>query len=275
MFKRLFPCIAICFCILHASSGFAADASGKEKDTVRVIAEKIFGDGKFLRADAPEPSHVAGWQQVRIWVKSPYGERPYLIYIEGDKDLYFIGSVFDSGGSNLTEANTGAIKPKVLTDEEMHLDDRFRIGPKDAKVKVVLWIGVDLSAKYIFENVNKVYRANRDTMAIYIKFFPRGEAELNRMKPLTCFSGEVLEAAYKVMLDADPNWGTPDDLKQFKEARGVKADSACAESVLQEDVMLAKRLDLPGLPSVFVNGTMLLDRISRDSISRLAGVELK
>lgn len=285
MFRRfLLMLIAVFFCILSISSAeempgmkgvSRATKKEKEKDIYMKIIEQTFGKDKYIRAEDIEPSNIEGWKQKRIWVKSPYGERPVLIYIpEGKDGLFVIGSVFDGKGDNLTEANVGKIKPKVLKESEMNLNDDYRIGSKDAKVRTVLWIGTDMSSKFVFDNIYYIYLQNKDKMNIYIKFFPRSSFDYERVKALTCFKGDAFEEALKTIMDATTGWGTASDIKAFKEKRGVKEDTRCDEDIIRRDLSLASELNLPGLPTVFVNGTILLDPISKENLSKLSGVPL-
>lgn len=245
-----------------------------KKDVIVEMVEKAFGKNKFIKADNIEPSHIEGFKQKRIWVKSPWGDKPYLIYILEDKNLYILGSVFDGEGNNLTETNVGKIKPKAVKEEDMKLNDDYLIGPKDAKVKTVLWIGADLSSKYLFENIHYIYLKNKDKMNLYIKFFPRGSNDYNKMRVLACFKGEAFVSALKTILESLTAWGSPSDIMEFKKARGVTDDSVCDESIITKDIELAATLNLPALPVVFVNGTLLLDNITTENISKLAGVPL-
>jgi len=207
-------------------------------------------------------------------VKSPWGDRPYLIYILEEKNLYILGSIFDSKGSNTTEANVGKITPKIVRDADLKLNEDYRIGLKGAEVKAVLWIGTDLNSKYLFDTIHNIYSQNKDKMNIYLKFFPRGEFDYNRMKALTCFKGEEFKSALKTVLESVTAWGSPKDIEEFKKARGVTDDSVCDESIIQKDLELAANLNLPALPVVFINGAMLLDNITTENISKLAGVPL-
>jgi len=279
---RQFLVVFTMLCVLQVTTVFAEEKGVKkgkkvdkgEKDVIVEIVEKSFGKNKFVRADTIEPSHIEGWKQQRIWVKSPWGDRPYLIYLLEDKNLYILGSLFDREGNNTTEANVGKIIPKIVRDEDLKLNEDYRICLKGAKVKAVLWIGTDLNSRYVFDKIHNIYLKNKDTMNIYIKFFPRGDFDYNRMKALTCFKGEAFESALKTVLESVTAWGSPEDIKEFKEARGVTDDSVCDESFIPKDLALAANLNLPALPVVFINGTMLLDNITTENIGKLAGVPL-
>jgi|GEM_PF-2166242 hypothetical protein len=281
MLKRtLVILITLFFIVINIQTSAAEDKGGmgsrakKEDNIYSKIIENTIGRDKYIRSEDVEPSHIKGWKQKRVWVKSPYGERPILIYMpEGKEDIYIIGSVFDAAGTNLTEANVGSIKPKVIKESDMDLNDDFRIGPKNAKVRTVLWIGTDLSSKFVFDNIYYIYLQNKDKMNIYIKFFPRGSIDYEKTKVLTCFRGEAFESALKTIIDAVPGWGTDKDLKAFKDKRGVD-DSQCDDGIIKRDLALASELNLPGLPTVFVNGTILLDPITKESLGRLSGEQL-
>lgn len=259
--------------IYGIGTGFTAEKETENNNIFIKIIEKTVGKNKIIKMDPIEPSHISGWKQRKVWVDSPYGERPYLIYVLEDKNLYFIGSVFDAEGKNLTELNVGKIVPKTVKEEEMLLNDEYRIGQKDAKVKVTLWLGIDLSAKFIFERFFDIYEKNKDTVSIYFKFFPRGEKEYNRMKVLTCFKGESFFSAYKTLLNAVPGWGSPEDIEAFKEARGMKGKE-CDESLIKKDLALATKLNLPGLPVAFINGQMLLETITTENLNKIYGIQL-
>ena len=276
MFRKFFA-IFIILCIIQVAYVHAADKKrdkGKE-DVISKIVEKAIGN-ELIRTDKIEPSHIEGWKQMRIWVKSTYGERPYLIYTPEDKNLFIIGSVFNGQGDNLTEANVGKIKPKIVLEEKMNLHEDFRIGPENAEVRTVLWIGTDSRSKYLFNRVyNRIYLSNKEKMNIYIKFFPKGDSDYRKMEALTCFKGETFESALKTVLNALDGWGDPKNIKAFKEKRGVTDNSVCNEKIIRNDLELAAKLYLPYLPVIFVNGEMFLENINAENFSKVAGVPLK
>lgn len=245
------------------------------KDVIPAIVKETFGKDQLLRVDPIEPSHIEGWKQRRIWVRSPWGERPYLIYILEDKGLYILGSVFDRDTNNMTAMHVGNIKPKTIRESEMNLKEDYRIGSKDAKVRAVLWIGTDVSSKFVYDNIYKVYEKNKDKMSISIKFYPRGESDYNRMKPLTCFKGEEFEQVLKTVLESITTWGSPKDIAALKEKRKITDDSVCEESVIAHDLKMATQFQLPSMPVIFINGTILLEGVTSDQVSKLAGIPLQ
>lgn len=263
-------------CLFLNATAFAAGGSGgKGGDEVieKIVAKSLGKDVHIIRIENAEKSRLNGFQQVRVWIETVYGETPILFYKSDDGKLYLAGSVYDSKGDNLTQRDVGMTKPKVVAESEMDLDDDFSIGPKDAKIRVVLWIGTDSLSKGIFNTYYDLYSTNKDKMALYIKFYPPYEKDYLKMNLLTCAKGQEAIELYQDLLGQAQTWGSNEDLETFREKHGLE-DRECKKDVIKNNMAVSRKLRLPPPPVVFVNGTMLVGDQDKESISKLAGVEL-
>ena len=272
--------VMLCLSLLNPVAGFSEvekKSETEKKDEVNPlvkIIEKTLGKKtSVVRIDNAEESRISGLKQIRVWVESVYGETPILFYVTNDGKMYIAGSIFDPEGNNLTRIDVGKTKPKVVKESEMELNDDYRIGPKDAKVRAVLWIGVDPFSKIIFDTFYSLYEKNKDKMSLYIKFYPRSERDVDKMSLLTCVKGDKAIELYKNLLNAAPGWGSDDDIEAFKEKHGLKGQE-CNKEIIRKDLKLSITLKLPQYPIVFINGTMLIEEHSKENISKLSGVEL-
>jgi len=266
--------------ILCAGMSFAEEEK-KVKDsnaTCRAVIEKILGkDTKIIGIEDAEESPVKGLMQMRVWVESVYGETPILFYKTEDSKMYIAGSIFDSEGNNLTRLQVGNTKPRVVELSDMELNDDYMIGNKDADVKLVMWLGTDAISFKIFDTLHKIYEANPDRVALYMKFYPASKADIdmdiNRSIALSCFKAGEFTDGIKFLKGAAPLWGKKrEDIERFIEERGF---GDCDGSIVKKDIDTAKKLKLPSHHVVFVNGTILIEDITKENIAGLAGVELK
>jgi hypothetical protein len=279
----VFVSALLCLLVLNPVVSFSETEVEKKSETekkdevnplVKVIEKTLGKKVNVIHIDNAEESRISGLKQIRVWVESVYGETPILFYITNDSKMYIAGSIFDSEGNNLTRIDVGETKPKVIKESEMELNDDYRIGPKDAKVRAVLWIGSDPFSKIIFDTFYSLYEKNKDKMSIYIKFYPRSERDVDKISLLTCVKGDDAIELYKNILNAVPGWGSNDDIEAFKEKHGLK-DKACNKELIKNDLKLSINLKLPRHPVAIINGTLLIEEHSKANISKLSGVELK
>jgi hypothetical protein len=265
----------IIFCVLNAGHVFAEEGKAATgKDIVTTIIENSLGKGaKVLSIEDAEKSPVIGFKQIRVWVATPYGETPVLVYVSEDGKTYLAGSVFDAQGNNLTKRDVGKTKPRVVKESDMKLNDDYRIGPKDAKVKVVLWIGPDAYSRSLFDAFYEVYKKNRDKVSLYIKFYPRSEKDVPKMIAMSCLQGDEAIKVYEALKDFAPGWGSDEDLAAFKEKHGSKGKEC--DEIVKKDLELSLELKLPQQPVVFINGTMVIEQPTKEYIGNIAGVVLK
>jgi hypothetical protein len=245
----------------------------EEGDMLDKVIKETMGKGvKVLRKDAPEKAPIAGWLQTRIWIKSVYGETPVLYYSSEDGTFIFGGSIFDSSGENLTKRDVGTTIPKVLDSAKVDLNENYIIGKKDAPVKVALWIGGDPYSKELYNTFFDLYEANKDKMALYIKFYPLTVPDMEKTKALTCFKGDALAKGFKTVFTAAQGWGNKDELNAFKQTGSA---DVCREDQVMDDIKIAAENRFPRHPVAFVNWTMLIDKAVKENIEKLAGIELK
>lgn len=264
-----------CLLVLNPIVSFSETEKKGDINPLVKVVEKTLGKGiKIIRIEDAEKSRISGLKQIRVWVESVYGETPILFYSTNDGKMYIVGTIFDSDGNNLTKIDVGKTKPKVIKESEMELNDDYCIGPKDAKVRAVLWIGADPFSKIIFDTFYALYEKNKDKMSLYIKFYPRSERDVDKMSLLTCVKGDKAIEVYRNLLNAAPGWGSDDDIEAFKEKHGLKGKE-CSKEIIKKDLKLSLNLKLPKHPVVFINGTMLIEEHSKENISKLSGVELK
>ena len=248
-----------------------ADAEG----TLSVIVKKSLGKNiRIVRIEKAESSPLKGFKQIRVWLETPYGETPILFYVTEDGRFFLAGSIFDAKGDNVTARTVGKTKPRVLGDKEMRLDDRYRIGPADAKVKVVLWMGMDRISGIAFQTFFEMFNKNSDVMSLYLKFYPKSERDAAALRIAACGRNEQAFEIFRSLLDVAPGWGSPDDIEAFSRKRGF-TDASCGASAIREDIALEKTLRLPPAPVVFVNGTMLIGTLDRESVESISGTRLK
>ena len=268
--------VVIFFCMVNSGYVFADESKPPEtKDVVGTIIGSTLGKGtKILRTEEAGKSRLPGFNQIRVWFESPYGETPVLIYVSKDGKTYVAGSVFDAEGNNLTRADVGETKPRVIKEADMQTHSDYTIGPKDAKVKVVLWLGMDDLSRTIYETVSKIYQKNTDVMSLSLKFLPRTEQDVTRMTLVTCWKGKEAFQMYEELKDFSPLWGTPEDLAAYFEKHGIKGED-CNPEIVKKDVQLLFDLKLPQQPLVFVNGTMVFERPTSESVGKMAGVQLR
>lgn len=272
-----FLLIGIIVCVLNAGHVRADEGKAAgEKDVITTIIETALGKGaKVVRMDAAEPSPVSGFKQIRVWVASVYGETPVLFYVSEDGKTYLAGSVFDAQGNNLTKRTVGNTRPRVVKESDMKLNDDYRIGPKDAKIRAVLWIGADPGSRHIFDTFSGIYEKNRDKVSLYIKFYPRSAGDIKKMALMTCTKGEDAIEIYKEVTPKDPapGWGSDEILEAIKENHGLKGRK-CEAEIIRKDLELSLELKLPQEPVVFINGTMLIEQQTKENVSKIGGVEL-
>lgn len=243
----------------------------EENPLVKVIEETLGTGVKIIRTEAPEKSPIPNWKQTRVWLASVYGETPVLFYSTADGKFIFAGSIFNASGENLTRKDVGETKPKVIETAKMDLNEDYMIGKKEAPVKAVLWIGADPYSKELFETFYDLYNNNKDKVALYIKFYPRSRQDMEKMNALTCFKGAALVKALKVVYNASPLWGSNEDIDAFKKTGDL---SACNNDLIPKDLDLAATFKLPNHLVVFINGTMLIKKATKENIMKLAGTKL-
>jgi len=266
----------VLFFIICTGVVFAGGVKPAEgmKDGIRKILEKsLKQEVNIVRMDSAEDSKIKGLKQIRVWMESAYGEFPILLYMSEDGNYFLAGSIFDSAGNNLSQSDIGKIKPKVISESEMQLNDDYRIGPKDAKVRVVLWFGGGPLFKGLFDQFYDIYAANSDNMSIYLKFYPMDQKDINRMNVLTCFKGDEAMRIYKRLLEVAPEWGTAEHIEDFRKDTGAEGRD-CNETLVKKDMELAQKFKLPRPFAMFVNGVMLLGDITKEGIGSSAGVGL-
>jgi hypothetical protein len=267
--------IALILFIFSLSLAFAEEAgtSASESELVQKVVEKTLGKGvKIIRTDNPEKSPIEGWKQTRVWIESVYGETPVLFYSTGDGKFIFAGSIFSSSGDNLTRKDVGETRARVIELEKMEPNPDYMIGKNDAAVKSVLWLGTDMYSKELFETFYDLYKKNQDKVVLYIKFYPKSKPDREKMVALTCFKNEALVKGLQVIYDAHPDWGSSEDLAAFQK---TGEPEACNEEQVLKDLKNAATLKLPPHPIAFVNGSILIDKATRENVMKLAGTELK
>ena len=277
--RRIILCIFL-ISVLFGGVSFAEEGkAGKAVDEafLKVVGSVLGKDVKIIKFENAEESPVKGLKQIRVWVESVYGETPVLFYITDDGKMYIAGSIFDSEGNNLTRRDVGNTKPRVIKTSDMEPRDEHMIGSKDAAVKIVMWLGTDGVSFEIFDTLYKIYRANRDKVVLYMKFHPTNKADIqqdiNRSVALSCFKGENFMDGIKFVEGAAPLWGKDKkDVDAFIKQKGFEG---CDGDVVKKDMELALKLRLPAHQIVFINGTILMDGITKANIVRLSGVELK
>jgi len=251
---------------------------GDANEACRTVIEKILGkDTKIIKIEDAEESLIKGLKQIRVWVESVYGETPIFFYKTDDGKMYVAGSIFDSDGNNLTKLNVGNTKPRVVKASDMELSDEYMIGHKDADVKLVMWLGTDVISFKIFDTLYKIYEANQDKVALYMKFYPTNKVDpdldINRSIALSCFKGGEFTNGIKFLKEAAPLWGKKrENIETFMKEKGFKD---CDGMIVKKDIDIAKKLKFPSHQVIFVNGTILIEDITRENIVRLSGVELK
>jgi hypothetical protein len=263
--------------LLMVNSGyvFANESKPPEtKDVIKAIIESTLGKAKIIRKEEAGKSPLKGFNQIRVWFETPYGETPVLIYVSEDGKTYVAGSVFDSEGNNLTQKEVGETKPRTIKESDMQTSSDYTIGPKDAKVRVVLWIGTDKLSRTIYDSFSEIYQKNTDRMSLSLKFLPRSEQDARKMTLITCRKGKEAFQTYEEIKDFSPFWGTPEDLTAYLEKHGMK-EKDCDAGIIRKDAQLLFDLGLPQQPLVFVNGTMMFDRPTSGSVGKMAGVELR
>ncbi len=262
--------------VLNAGYVFAEEAKAPAgKEVITNIVEKSLGKGaKVLRIEEAEPSPVSGFKQTRVWIQSPYGETPLLIYSSEDGKTYLAGSVFDAAGNNLTRRDVGKTRPRTVAEADMKLSNDYTIGPKEAKVRVVLWIGADDFSKKIYDAFSEIYHKNRDKVSLSLKFYPRSERDVAKMSLITCQKGNEAFESYERIKDFSESWGSPEDLAAYMKKHGLN-EKDCHPDFMQKDAQIALDLKLPKQPLAFVNGVMFFDEPTSKSVGDVAGVQLR
>ena len=273
----MMKCLSIILILLifSLSLAFAEEAktAASESEILLKVVENILGKGvKIVGTDNPEKSPVEGWKQTRVWIESVYGETPVLFYSTEDGKFIFAGSIFSSSGENLTRKDVGETRALFIEMEKMELNLDYMIGKKDDAVRAVLWLGADTYSKELFETFYDLYQKNMDKMALYIKFYPKSKPDREKLIALTCFKNEEMVKGLRVIYDAHPDWGSEEDLEAFKKTGDLQA---CNEEQVSKDLKNAATLKLPPHPVALVNGSMLIDKATRENIMKLAGTELK
>jgi hypothetical protein len=277
--KRIIFCILLTF-LLFGGVSFAEEGNmGKATDGALLkVVESTLGKGvKIIKVENIEESPVKGLKQIRVWFESVYGETPILFYMTDDGKMYIAGSIFDSEGNNLTKHDVGNTKPRVIKTSDMELHDEYMFGSRDASVKIVMWLGTDFISFEIFDTLYKIYEANQDKVALYMKFYPTDKADIqqdiNRSIALSCFKGKDFMDGIKFLKGASPLWGKErKDVMAFIKEKGFEG---CDGGVVKKDMELAKKLRLPVYQTVFINGTILIEDITKENIIKISGVELK
>ncbi len=269
--------MAAVFClVLNAGAAFPEQEKPSDMNAaITMIMEASMGKGiKIIRIEKAEETHIKGLKQVRIWLETRYGETPVLSYVSDDGRFFLAGSIFDAEGNNLTKKDVGMTKPRFISESDMELNEDYRIGPKDAKAKVVLWVGLDAYSKLVFDTFYELYRKNSETMALYLKFYPRSEKDIDKMILLTCEKSERAMELFRMLLDVPSGWGSKEDIDAFKEKQGLK-DKECNKDLIRKDLELSIKFLLPQEPRAFVNGTIFLEEPTAENVSRISGIELK
>jgi len=261
--------------LILSIAGNAYPEEGKPADVNalmnKIVEQTIGGGAKIMRMEQAEDSPVSHWKQIRVWISSFYGETPVLFYTSEDGKLIFAGSVFNDSGENLTRKTVGETIPKFIDNKTMQINDDYRIGGKETKVNVVLWIGADPYSKGLFDFFYDLYTKNKDKVALYLKFYPRSEQDVEKMKAVTCFKGDTWAEALKIVYSAAPGWGKKEELDSFKKTGDP---NTCNDELVRKDLMLALALQLPIHPIAFVNNTLFLEKATEENIKKLPGVSL-
>lgn len=275
-----FFCIVVLACMVLLQAGVCSavdESKGIRKESFRAIVEKVLGkDQKVLRIEDGEDSPVRGLKQIRVWVESVYGETPILFYATGDGDMFIAGSIFDADGNNVTRKTVGSTKPRTIRLSDMEPNQDYAFGSESAAVTIVLWTGTDVVSLAMFDALYKIYENNKDKVALYIKFHPTSKADLaldiRRAVALSCFKGKEFVNGVSHIKNVAPTWGQDiNDVEAWKKAEGFVD---CDGEAVRKDGELAKRLRLPFHQVVFVNGTILIEDVTKENIVKLSGVEL-
>lgn len=277
--RRIMLFIFLIF-VLSGGISFADEekASSAMNEAFLKVVKGILGkDVRIIRVENTEESPVKGLKQIRVWIESVYGETPVLLYVTDDGRMYIAGSIFDYEGKNLTRRDVGNTKPRVVQASDMELKNEYMFGSQDAPVWIVMWIGTDIISLKIFDTLYEIYRANQDKVALYIKFHPTNKADIqqdiNRAIALSCFRGKEFINGIKFLEGVAPLWGKErKDLDAFIKGKGFEG---CDGEIVKKDMELAKKLRLPEHQTVFINGTILIEDITKENIIKLSGIELK
>ena len=273
--KKTFFLTGILLLILTVTGHAQVRKSAGIEGNLTAIVKKTLGkDTRIVRFDAEESSPLKEFRQVRVWIETPYGQTPVLFYVSRDRRFFVAGSIFDAKGNNLTAETVGKTRPRVLSDKEMRPEERYRIGPADAKVKVVLWLGMDRVSGIVFETLYEMYLKNKDAMSLCLKFYPKTERDAQAMRVAACGKNEKAFDVYRDLLKVAAGWGSPDDIEQFSRKEGFK-DASCGDATIRENMEQEKTLGLPPAPVIFVNGTMLIEKLDKENIGSLAGTKLR
>ena len=271
--------IVLFIAIVCANRSFAEDASSSsmKKEPFLRFVEKVLGkDQKIVRVEDREASPVHGLKQVRVWFESVYGETPILFYVTDDGSKFIAGSMFDAEGNNLSKKAVGETKPRTIPLADMELHKEYMFGLEEAAVKIVLWTGTDVVSLIIFDTLYKLYEKNKDKVALYLKFYPTSKADLKqdmyRAFALSCFKNEKLTDGIAFLKGTAPTWGR--DRNDFEAFRKEKGFLDCDGEVVRQDMDLSKKLRLPFHQVVFVNGTILLEDVTKENIEKLSGAQL-
>ncbi|MBE0427339.1 MAG: hypothetical protein IBX72_11940 [Nitrospirae bacterium] len=277
MKKTVFILILISVCFYNGLS-FANDENKDAENPLLSIVERTLGkDVKILSIEDAEESPVKGLRQVRVWFESVYGETPVLFYMTDDGKMFIAGSIFDSGGNNLTRRDVGNTRPRTIEISRMQPREEYMIGSDNASVKIVMWLGTEVVSLKIFDTLHEIYLKNQDKVALYMKFYPVSKThfhqDFNRAVALSCFRGEDFLNGIDFLKGVSPAWANErKDVDAFIKERGFED---CDEDIVKQDLVLAGKLNLPAHQAVFVNGTILISDITKENIVKLSGIELK
>jgi hypothetical protein len=268
--REIFIVLAVAVFLSFPASPSKADTEARSgHPALRKVIEQTFGKVTVVRIDQPEKSPLEGMQQIRVWIESAYGETPVLFYSSEKGDRLLAGSVFDADGENLTKKEVGKTKPKVIAHEKMLLRPEYSIGNAEAETQIVLWLGADPFSRRLFQDFFDVWQKNQDKVILFVKFYPIRPEEVEKMKALTCYQGDSFSRAIKIIYDANPAWGSAEDLDAFRSSGNLEA---CNEDFVREDIALAQTLKLPRHAIAFINGEMVLEMPASGDVAKRPGV---
>ncbi len=275
--KIVFTLIILLFSFYNGLCFANGEKMEIDKTFLRVVEKTLGKDVKVLRIEDPEDSPIKGLKQIRVWIESVYGETPVLFYMTDDEKMFIAGSIFDFEGNNLTRRDVGETIPRNIEASKVNLRHEYSLGSDKAPVQIVMWLGTDVISLKIFDTLYRIYMDNNDKVALYWKFYPTNkdffQQDFNRSVALSCFKGKDFLNGINFIKGASPAWASDrKDIDAFIKEKGFKD---CDEKIVKQDLDLAKSLKLPLHQVIFVNGTILINDVTKENVSKLAGVELR
>jgi protein-disulfide isomerase len=260
-------------------AGLGAGVAGAESPTFnkealrKVVAAQLGQKNAVITAvEDLQPSPIPQMGMTRVWIKGPDGEYPNLFYVSQDGQYFILGTyTFTAWGGSIGQQLAGRPKPRMVDEKALALDERYRIGKKDAPVRIVGFSDIDCPyCKVADETIQKIYEANKDKVAVYYKFFPlpiHPEAK-PKAEVAACFQGEVFFKAVRTLVGVKGK--SKEDLR-----RELNAPAVCDEQAVERDLDLGKRLGIAGTPTFIINGQLVAGAVDKQRIEEISGLTLQ